>query len=280
MGVAACLTDLSSARITCRFENRVCQRAQHTRSDEEGHQRAGVSRRDTLALMDASDMLEASRRLRAVLTPGDLDKTLARITSAAVEILPQVRYASITVKHADGRLETVAPTDDLVCDVDAAQYKLQEGPCYEAAVEAAHITAPRLAEDQRWPRYAQVAVSSGIQAQAGIRLFEARASNGALNLYSDQPDAFENLDGLEELFSHQAAMALDFARHISQLDEAVRTRQLIGQAVGVVMERYRLDDARAFGFLTRLSSTENVKLKTVAQRLVDAAKERSPQPRS
>jgi len=219
-------------------------------------------------------MLEASRRLRAALTPADLDETLSRITAAAVEVLPEVRYASITIKHADGRLETVAPTDDLLCDLDAAQYDLQEGPCYETAVDLVHVTAPYLAEDLRWPRYAPVAVSAGVQAQAGIRLFDSARSNGALNLYGDRPGAFEDLGGLGELFSHQAAMALEYARHITQLQEAVQSRQLIGQAVGVVMERYSLDDARAFGFLTRLSSTENVKLRLVAERLLDEVKSR------
>lgn len=228
--------------------------------------------------MGSSDLLEASRRLRAALTPGDLDETLGRITAAAVEILPDVRYASITIKHGDGRLETVAPTDDLLCDIDAAQYELQEGPCYQAAVEAAHVTAPHLAEDGRWPRYAEIAVSSGIQAQAGIRLFDAKASNGALNLYSDEPAAFEDLDGLDELFTHQAAMALDYARHISQLQEAVHSRQLIGQAVGVVMERFELDDARAFGFLARLSSTRNVRMRTLAEQLIEEINQRPSRP--
>jgi hypothetical protein len=218
-------------------------------------------------------MLEASRRLSAALTPADLDETLAKITAAAVEVLPDVTYASITIKHADGRLETVAPTDDLLCDIDAAQYELQEGPCYEAATETVHVTAPHLAQDPRFPRYAPVATAAGIQAQAGIRLFDAPESNGALNLYAEQPGAFEDLGSLGELFAHESAMALAYARQISQLNEAVRTRQLIGEAVGVVMERYNLDDARAFGLLTRLSQESNTKLRAVAESLLHEAKE-------
>jgi hypothetical protein len=217
-------------------------------------------------------MLEASRRLSAALTPADLDETLTKITAAAVEVLPDVKYASITIKHADSHLETVAPTDDLLCEIDAAQYELQEGPCYEAATETVHITAPHLAQDPRFPRYAPVAVSAGIEAQAGIRLFDAPASNGALNLYADHPGAFEDLGGLGKLFAHQSAMALAYAREISQLNEAVRTRQLIGEAVGVVMERYQLDDARAFGLLTRLSQESNIKLRVVAQNLLDESR--------
>jgi len=221
--------------------------------------------------MDANRMLEASRRLSAALTPAELDVTLANITAAAVEVLPEVAYASITVKHGDGRLETFAPTDEMILDLDAAQYELQEGPCYEAAVDTVHVTAPQLANDVRFPRYAPVAVAAGIKAQAGIRLFDARASNGALNLYAEQPGAFEDFDAISELFAHQSAVALAYAQQINDLQAAIQSRQLIGQAVGIVMERYQLDDARAFGFLARLSSHENVKLRVVAQRLVDEA---------
>lgn len=219
--------------------------------------------------MDSSSLLAASRRLSETLEPGDLDQTLARITAAAVEVLPDVAFASITVKHADGRLETFAPTDDVLWGIDAAQYDLQEGPCYESAVDTVHVTAPHLAEDPRFPRYAPVAVAAGIEAQAGIRLFETRGSNGALNLYGTQRGAFEDLGAIGELFAHQATTALAYARQITQLQEAVRTRQLIGQAVGVTMARFDLDEARAFGFLTRLSQDTNTKLRVIAERLLE-----------
>lgn len=218
--------------------------------------------------MTGSEFVELSRQLRDALTPADLDETLANITAAAVQTLPDVAYASITIKHADGRLETVAPTDDLICDLDAAQYRFREGPCYEAAVESVHVTAPHLAEDPRWPRYAPLAVAAGVQAQAGLRLFDAQESDGALNLYALEAGAFEDLGAVGELFSHQAAMALEYARQITQLQEAVQTRQRIGQAVGVVMHRYSLDEARAFAFLARLSSTSNTKLRIVAERII------------
>lgn len=223
--------------------------------------------------MDDTQILEVSRRLSAALSPADLDETLAKITAAAVEVLPDVQHASITVKHADGRLETVAPTDDVLLGIDAAQYELQEGPCYEAATDTVHITSPHLDEDPRFPRYAPVAVAAGIQAQAGIRLYDAKATNGALNLYSERVGAFKDLSALGQLFAHQSAMALAYAQQISDLRSAVESRQLIGQAVGIVMERYQLDDARAFGFLARLSSHENIKLRVIAQRLVEESKQ-------
>lgn len=222
------------------------------------------------------EFLDMSRRLKAALTPADLDETLVQITAAAVEVLPEVRYASITIKHADGRLETAAPTDELICDLDAAQYDLQEGPCYEAAVEDPFVSAPHLADDERWPRYAPVAVSAGVQAQAGVRLFETPKSDGALNLYAVQPGAFQDFNALSELFRHQSAVAIEYAREITHLQEAVKTRQLIGQAVGVLMHQYRLDEARAFAFLTRMSSTSNIKLRVVAHRLVEEANQNNP----
>lgn len=218
-------------------------------------------------------IVDASERLAAALVPGDLDRTLQRITAAAVEVLPEVEYASITVKHADGRLETFAPTADVILDLDASQYELQEGPCYEAAVDTVHVTAPDLAHDGRFPRYARVAVAAGIRAQAGVRLFETSASNGALNLYGTQTGALADLGTLGHLFTHQSAVALAYARQVSQLQEAVQTRQLIGQAVGVTMERFDLDEARAFGFLTRISQDTNTKLRTVAERLLSEPKD-------
>jgi AmiR/NasT family two-component response regulator len=77
-----------------------------------------------------------------------------------------------------------------------------------------------------------------------------------------------------DLFAHQSAMAIAYAREITQLREAVATRQLIGQAVGVAMERFELDEARAFGFLARLSQDNNVKLREVARRLLEESAER------
>ncbi|GAA1158401.1 GAF and ANTAR domain-containing protein [Kribbella jejuensis] len=214
-----------------------------------------------------------AEHLAKVLTPGDLDHTLSRITAAAVEVLPEVDYASITVLHADGRLETVAPTDDLLWGVDAAQYELREGPCYDAAADSVHVVSPNLDDDPRFPRYAATAVAAGIEAQAGIRLFDAPKSRGALNLYARKAGAFGDLGALGELFKHQAALAIGYAQEIQNLQEAVRTRGLIGNAVGIVMERYKLTDDRAFAFLTRLSQDGNVKLRAVAEQIVATTKD-------
>ena len=225
--------------------------------------------------MDNERLVETARRLAKSLTPGDLDHTLRRITAAAVEVLPEVDLASITIAHADGSLETVAPTDEILCGVDAAQYELREGPCYDAAVHTSHVVSPDLAADDRFPRYAKAAVAAGIRAQVGLRLFDTPTSQGALNLYAREVGAFEDLGTIGALFTHQSAMAIEYAQEIQNLQEAVRTRKTIGQAIGIVMERYELSDQRAFAFLTRLSQQHNVKLRLLAQEFVAASEDRA-----
>jgi GAF domain-containing protein len=225
--------------------------------------------------MEESRVVQMAQELSSRLTPGDLDQTLGRITQAAVEVLPGVDFASITVKHPDGRLETVAPTSDILMGLDAAQYELREGPCFDAAVEVAHRVSPDLAADKRYPNYGPVAVAAGIVAQAGIRLFDTpREAQGALNLYSESLGTFGDDQTLAELFRHQAATAIRYASEVEDLREAMMTRQLIGQAVGIIMERYELPEARAFAFLTRLSNERNVKLRLIAQELVAASEHR------
>ena len=227
--------------------------------------------------MTDDDLAETLQRLSTSLSPGDLDHTLARITAAAVEMLPGVHWAGITVRHADGRLETVAPTDDFLLGLDAAQYELREGPCYEAAVDAAYVSSPHLAADERFARYGPLAVRAGVRAQAGVRLFDTPrpSAQGALNLYSRDVGSFADMSLVGQLFAHQAAVALDYAREIQNLQEAMRTRQLIGRAVGIAMERYQLTEERAFAFLARVSQTRNVKLRTVAEEVVAEASQRS-----
>ncbi len=209
-----------------------------------------------------------ARRLVQSLTPGDLESTLGRITAAAVEVLPDVTMASITVRHSDGRLETFVPTDEVLMELDARQYELQQGPCYESATDEAYVVSSNLAADPRWPEYTKAALAAGVRAQAGIGLFDAQQFQGALNLYSHRVGGFEDLGPLGALFSHQAAIAIGYAREISDLRQAIETRHEIGAAVGVVMERYQLSEERAFAFLARLSQDRNVKLRTIARELV------------
>lgn len=203
--------------------------------------------------------------------PGNLDQTLERITHTARDTVPGADLVSISVRHPGGRLETLAPTSPLVTEADGLQYELQEGPCYDAVTDEDLTYCPDLSHDARWPRFAPKAHSMGLCSQLAIRLSHRDRSYTGLNLYSRTPHAFDDADGLARLFASHAKVALGFAHELDTLKAAVATRQLIGEAIGIVIERYDLSEERAFEFLIRLSQTSNVKLREVAAGIVKSA---------
>ena len=217
----------------------------------------------------SEQLLHAAERLFARLTPSDLDETLRQITSAAVEVLPQVQFASITVMHADGRLDTAAATDDVLLEVDAEQHRLHEGPCVMAAEVGRRISSGDLRADERFPRYGPMAADHGIRSQAGLTLFTSERSNGALNLYSASTGAFDDPASVQALFATQAGAAIKYAQEIDGLQQAIQTRTIIGQATGRIMERFDMSEERAFALLRRLSSTHNRKLRDIATEVVN-----------
>ena len=152
---------------------------------------------------------------------------------------------------------------------------MREGPCYDAATHTDQVVSADLAVDDRFPAYGAAAASLGVRSQIGVRLFDTPKSNGALNLYSRTIGAFDDERGLSALFAHQAGQAIGYARHVDNLEQAVRSRTVIGQAVGIVMERYELNDEHAFAFLKRLSSHRNVKLRQVAEEFIATTDQRS-----
>ena len=101
-------------------------------------------------------------------------------------------------------------------------------------------------------------------------MFENNRTAGRLNLYSRHVGALDDVETVSRLFSHQAAVALSYSIEVTTLREAVQTRTRIGEAVGIVMERYKIPEQRAFAFLTRLSQTRNVKLRHIADEMIKA----------
>jgi GAF domain-containing protein len=219
-------------------------------------------------MSEDTGLMRIASGLAETLGPGDLDATLDRITEAAVELVPDVAFASITVRYGDERLETLGATDPGLVVLDEKQYSFREGPCYDAATDEHQVVSPDLASDDRFPHYGPAAVDAGVKAQAAFRLFDRNGTQGALNLYSGRKGAFADLDQVAVLFRSQAAIAIAYAHEVGNLKEALETRTTIGKAMGIVMERYQLSDERAFAFLTRLSQHRNVKLRLVADELV------------
>jgi hypothetical protein len=220
--------------------------------------------------MVAIDMgiLDVAQEMRRRLVPGDLETTLEAITQAAVEVLPGVDHASLSMRRADGTLQSYAVTGDVMVRLDERQFELREGPCYDGATTELVAVSADLEHDPRYPHFGPFAASLGIRSGAGIRLFENPKTVGALNLFGREVGALKDAVELSRLFSHQAAVALAYSVEIQGLQEALQSRTRIGQAVGIIMERYQLQDQQAFAFLTRLSQQGNIKLRRVADELV------------
>lgn len=205
-----------------------------------------------------------------------LDHTLDAIVRAAQQTVPGFDHVGISVVHGSGkgtgnggRIETRAGTGSLVWEVDELQYKLHEGPCYDAITNGGVTVMEDVSTEHRWPQYVVEVARLGLRAQMGLQLYTADGTLGGLNFYALErgvdPDAIQ----LAELFAAHAAIALGHARHEHQLKESVASRQAIGTAVGIIMERYRISESRAFQFLVRASSTSNIKLREIAQEVVD-----------
>jgi hypothetical protein len=214
----------------------------------------------------AAVMTAAAATLRA---PIDLDKTLDRLLASAIDTVPGIDQASLSITTRDGRIETLAPTDERVVRADQLQYELLEGPCLEAALTEPVVESADLAVDPRWPQYGPRAAELGFGAQIAFQFRAEPHARGALNLYADEKHSLDaDTRALGALFAGLVAVAMGWARQDDSMAQALISRNVIGQAVGIVMERYTVDPDRAFAFLVRTSQDSNTKLRAVAESIV------------
>ena len=200
-----------------------------------------------------------------------LDETLQAIAEVARDSVPGFDQVGISTLSTNGKVETRAFTGDLVLQLDKVQYDLREGPCVETLRDSDVVTAPHIRHDQRWPRYVPEAVSLGVQSQLAVKLYlDEEGTLGGINFYSTVSEEVDpDAEALADLFAAHSAIALGHARERENLNEALHSRKVIGQAIGILMERYAMDEDRAFAFLVRASSQSNIKLRAIAQELVD-----------
>jgi GAF domain-containing protein len=211
---------------------------------------------------------------------GDVEGTLQAITTAAVRTVPHADECGITYVIGRSTLEPRAWTGELPRAVDALQERLGQGPCVDAVRNHKVVRVDDVRSDDRWPEFAQAASGLGVGSMLCFQLFVEGDHLGAMNMYSRTPRAFddESVDiGL--LFASHAAVALAGAEHEEHLREAVATRDLIGQAKGILMERYKLTAVEAFSLLVTASNTTNHKLREVAEELATTGEMRVPQRR-
>jgi hypothetical protein len=200
-----------------------------------------------------------------------LNDTVATITAGVCAAIDWADHASVCMSSRSG-LDTLGATDPIVSKAEAAEAELREGPTVSVSPEVPLVHTVDAATDARWPRYARVAAELGIGAQTGVLVSLARDRSAVLNVYSwsehvlDQPD-----DALLRIFAEQAATAIDCASRVETLTSALDSRQEISQAIGITMERFGLNETRAFDYLVRVSQASQVKLRVIAHELVALA---------
>ncbi|SDE30517.1 GAF and ANTAR domain-containing protein [Auraticoccus monumenti] len=223
-----------------------------------------------MQVQELAEVLESVARRTSART--SMEEALGLLAQTAQETIPGADHVSVSVTRRGGRIETVAASGDLVRQLDAVQYELMEGPCVDSIRGRERRIANDLGHDDRWPAFGPRAVQLGVRSQMGLDLFDEDDSIGGLNLYGEEAGAFTDASvQVAVLFGAQASQLLGRRMRESQLTEAVQTRQLIGQATGIVMERYQLSAERAFEFLARVSQQGNIKLVAVAAELVEQA---------
>jgi transcriptional regulator with GAF, ATPase, and Fis domain len=175
-------------------------------------------------------------------------------------------------------VSTPAASSDVPQKVDAIQYEVGEGPCLDAIREHEVFRTGDLGRERRWPRFsARAQKETGVTSMVCFRLFVEGDTLGALNLYSKVTDAFDDrATAVGSVFAAHAAVALSTALHDEQMEEALESRDVIGQAKGILMAREHVNADEAFDMLRRASQRVNVKLRDIARQIADSASDPPP----
>lgn len=203
--------------------------------------------------------------------PSGNDTALDEIVASSLKHLPAAQHAGITVASSDGRVRSASTTDGYPVLLDEIQQRHGEGPCLEAAWQHHLVRVDDIAQERRWPNYCRdVAELTPIRSIMAFQLFTSDKATGALNFYAERPQAFDD-DAVElglTMATH-TALVWHMIRRDEQFRSALASRDIIGQAKGIVMERFDIDAVQAFELLKRLSQNSNTPLIEVARRLVD-----------
>jgi GAF domain-containing protein len=207
---------------------------------------------------------------RAAASPRSVHEVLSDVTATAKELIPGVDTAGILLVGKNGKYESLAGITELPHKLDDLQMTFHEGPCVQAALDDLIVRTEDFRTERRWPKYSPAVVELGVLSGLSVKLYTAERTAGALNLFAFQPHAFDADDEtIATVLAAHAAAAILASRQGEQLQSALSTRDRIGQAKGIIMERYGIDDIGAFDMLKRLSQDSNTRLADIAQRVID-----------
>jgi GAF domain-containing protein len=201
------------------------------------------------------------------------DAVLAELVEHAAVEIPGAEYAGVTVTRNMKKIDTPAASHRWPILLDEIQQRHREGPCLTAAWEQRTVHVADLEQDDRFPLYRRDALAeTPIRSVMAFQLFIADETMGAINVYATKPNAFGPATreiGL--IFAAHSSVAWSSARRDEQFKQALASRDIIGQAKGMIMERYSVDAVQAFALLRKLSQDANVPLITVATDLTRKA---------
>ena len=244
-----------------------------------GEDRDANKAREIKAPIDTAPLSELtvnfSETARILFAAGSVTDTLAQVVETAVATIEGCDFAGLSLVEKEV-ITTPVHTDPLVKEVDALQQQLGEGPCLDAISQRLIFYVDDLCDDARWPYFGPQASAAGIRSVLALPLV-TNGRLGALNLYARYPAAFGVVDRAKGvLLASLAGLALSAARshedeerRSDNLHLALGTREVIGQAQGILMERERITPGQAFDILRHASQHLNRKLRDVAQDLVD-----------
>lgn len=214
---------------------------------------------------------------RSLSLESTVEAVLHQICKVAVDVIPGCESAGTSLVHGPAArqvIRTAVSVGDLGRRVDAVQYAAGEGPCVDAIREHRVFETADLSSEQRWPRFApRAAEETGVRSMLALRLYSGETTFGALNLYSKRVDAFDDkARALGGVLAAHGAVALSGAKQLQRaesLQQGMASRELVGQAVGILMNRRKLTADAAFDVLVRASQRLNLKLRDVAQDLTE-----------
>ena len=200
----------------------------------------------------------------------DPQQTMDVAVRLAVDQLEGAEHAGVFLRHHGGRIDSPAVTSAVVTRIDELQLEMDQGPCLRAIREHETVYSPDLAIDPRWPAWgSRVLDEHGIRSMLCFQLFTNAYTVGALNLYSSSLDGFDGDDRKHGLaLAAHMAVAIAASQDLAHVRGAMDARSTIGQALGILMERYYLTSEQAFSALQRVSSLQNRKVRTLADELI------------
>ena len=220
------------------------------------------------------DLALRMAELAQVISLRRVDDVLVDVTAAAKELIAGVDIAGVLLVGKGGTHQTLAPTSDVMFKLDELQMTTGEGPCLQAALDEIVIRTDDFRDEPRFPKYAPKVVELGLLSALSLKLYTADRTAGALNLFGYEPRPWNSeAETIGMVLAAQAASAILASRESEQLQSALSTRDRIGQAKGIIMERFKIDDVRAFEMLRKLSQDTNTKLVDVAHRVIDTPAE-------